>query len=80
MSWHLEAIAVIVGVMLFLWSSAVVAAGLSFLVTDGCLGRREWYQVAFALIVIVACLVGFVALDMNADIPPPGSESALLSP
>ncbi len=73
---YMEAIALIVGVMLFLWASAVIAAGLSFLVTDGRLGRREWCQVTFATLIIVACVVGFVVLDMGSTLPPPESDTA----
>jgi uncharacterized membrane protein len=66
-----KAIAVIAGVMLFLWSTAVIATGLSFLVTDRRLGRREWYQVFVAVAVFVACIVAFFALDMDAPLPEP---------
>lgn len=79
MSWYLEIIAVIVGVMLFLWSSAVVATGLAFLITDGRLGRREWYQVAFALVAFLVCIIGYLQLD-SAKRPPPESGSAAPAP
>jgi hypothetical protein len=72
----MKAVAVIIGVMLFLCSTAVIATGLSFLVTDGRLGKREWYQVAFALAVIISCIVGFMGLDMDTALPPPESETA----
>lgn len=75
---YVEAIAVIVGVMLFLWASAVLASGISFLVTDGRLGRREWYQVALATAIIVGSIIGFIALD--ATLPPPESETAPPAP
>jgi hypothetical protein len=77
---YIEAVAVIVGVMLFLWASAVVATGLSFLVTDGRLGRREWRHVAFAVAIIIACTVGIIVLDMDATMPPPESESTAPAP
>lgn len=77
---YMEAIAVMVGVMLFLWASAVLASGLSFLVTDGRLGRREWYQVALASAIIVGCIVGFLVLDMGSTLPPPESESTEPAP
>jgi hypothetical protein len=77
---YIEDVAVIVGVMLFLWASAVLASGLSFLVTDGRLGRREWYQVALASAIIVGCIVGFVVLDTDATMPPPESESTAPAP
>lgn len=72
----MEAIAVIVGVMMFLWSTAVLATGLSFLITDGRLGRREWYQVALAAAIIVACIIGFIMLDLGVTLPPPESKTA----
>ena len=71
----MEAIALIVGVMLFLWSSAVVATGFSFLVTDGRLGRRETYQVALAVAVLVVCIIGFMQLDADVELPPPEDDT-----
>jgi hypothetical protein len=71
----MKAIAVIVGVMMFLWATAVIAAGLSFFTTDGRLGRREWYQVAFAMAIFVACIIGFMMLDLDATLPPPKSKT-----
>ena len=76
----MEAAAVVIGVMLFLWSTAVIATGLSFLVTDGRLGRREWHQVAFAVAVIIACTLGFLMLDMDTTLPPPESETVAPAP
>jgi hypothetical protein len=77
---YIEAFAVIVGVILFLWASAVVATGLSFLVTDGRLGRREWYQIALAVAIIFACTVGIIVLDMDATLLPPEMDPAAPAP
>lgn len=72
----MEAIAVIIGVVMFLWSTAVLATGLSFFITDGRLGRREWCQVAFATAIIIACIIGFMMLDLGATLPPPENKTS----
>lgn len=64
----MKAAVVIIGVMLFPWSTAAVATGLSFLVTGGRLGKREWHRVLFALAII------------GAPLPPSESEITPPSP
>lgn len=71
----MKAVAVIIGVMLFLWSAAVVATGLSFVVTDGRLGRQEWYKVAIAVVILIACTVGFFVMDMDTTLRTPESDT-----
>jgi hypothetical protein len=63
----MEVAAVIIGVMLFLWSSAAIATGLSILVTDG-LTKRDRVYLAVAVAVFALCIVAYMLLDTD---PPP---------
>ncbi len=74
MSRYLELIAVVVGVMLFVWSTAVIATGFAMGITDGRLGRRELYQLLAAVIIFVFCIIGYAQIAADLQLPPPDAD------
>lgn len=78
MSRYLELIAVVVGVMAFLWSTAVIATGFAMGISDGRLGRRELYQFVAAIIILVLCIIGYTQIEADLQLPAPDAD--LLAP
>lgn len=69
----LQAIAVIVGVVLFIWSSAIIATGFAMLSTDGRIGCSEWTQFIVAIVLMLLLAVGYSQMDFTL---PPGAAGA----
>jgi hypothetical protein len=69
-----EVVAVIIGVILFLWSTAVIVTGCTMLMTDGRIGRREWYLFATAVVVFLGCIIAYTQMGTEVELPPPVDE------
>jgi hypothetical protein len=74
MSHYLELIAVVVGVMLFLWSTAVIATGFAMGISEGRLRRRESYQFIAAIIIFVLCTIGYSQIEADLQLPAPEAD------
>ena len=73
----MSGVIIIAAVMLFLWSTAAVATGMALLITDGCLGRREWFLFATGIILCMGLLAAYCLLGPHGELPPP-HETALI--
>ena len=68
---YLEIIAIAVGIMLFIWSSAVVATGFALGIGKGRYGKRECYKFIAAMIILLLCVIAYAQIETDVPLPPP---------
>jgi len=71
-----DAIAVIIGVMLFLWSTAVIVTGFTMLIVEGRIDRRGRYLMIAAFAIFLGCIIGYTQLEPEVELPHPLDETA----
>ena len=70
----MQGIAVIVGVVLFLWASAVISTSFAMRVSDGRLGKREWRLTVIAIVILVGLLFAYLQMESRPPALPESSQ------
>lgn len=75
-------ILVIIGVMVFLWATAVIATAGAFVITEGRLRPTELRQVLLAGLSLIALAAGYFLLapTLDSEALPPPSDAEVPTP